>query len=240
LQCIINWLLTFFTNTSTTNETPATDTPGLPLFLTDDLPSGHCNRCQLQMPFRAHHCKLCGRCILKRDHHCYFTGVCIGYFNQRFFIMLTFYIVWAGIFGYTFIPAYIDSQLTTGDYWDYILPVTLYHFLFTDHINHVILFSMIQISCLWWTTLAGIGFFCWQVGYVVPRGITTHEATFAAGNVRCMAGVRNNFRDVFGPLWMLNFLFPVTVFFQQPSNGRQWQRLKLRRTRSTNVAGTEK
>ncbi|ELT88378.1 hypothetical protein CAPTEDRAFT_222152 [Capitella teleta] len=212
LQCIVNWLLVFFTQTSTKTHHEEWQTKGLPLLQNDDLPSRHCDFCKMSCPFRAHHCKLCRVCILKRDHHCYFTGVCIGYFNQRFFIILTFYIVWAGLFGYYFIPSYIDKRFDPIDYWDYVLPVTCYHFLFSSHIDHVILIGMFQIFTLWWTTLAGLGFFIFHVCYLVPKGLTSHEVT-ARVKIRCTAPARANFRDVFGAFWVINFLFPVLAPF---------------------------
>lgn len=70
----------------------------------------YCNDCRIFRPPRTHHCKVCKRCILKRDHHCFLTGknmvkqsnnlkqinfvpgTCIGYWNQRYFIVLCFYV----------------------------------------------------------------------------------------------------------------------------------------------------
>ena len=51
----------------------------------------YCHYCQLNQPPRAYHCDRCNVCILKRCHHCIYTGSCIGYFNQRYFIILLFW-----------------------------------------------------------------------------------------------------------------------------------------------------
>jgi len=50
-----------------------------------------CPVCLLMAPPRSHHCKICNCCVLKRDHHCFFTASCIGFNNQRYFVVFTFY-----------------------------------------------------------------------------------------------------------------------------------------------------
>ncbi len=41
---------------------------------------------------------ICKRCILKRSHHCFLTNTCIGHRNQRYFLVLSFYLALA-LFG---------------------------------------------------------------------------------------------------------------------------------------------
>ena len=93
-----------------------------------------CNKCQMNVPPRSHHCKvylhgiflffvkakstslysvifllfvsgkICRKCILKRSHHCFLTNTCIGFTNQRYFLMMSFYLaigcigsLWGGL-----------------------------------------------------------------------------------------------------------------------------------------------
>ena len=51
----------------------------------------YCGKCQMPKPFRAHHCDICGACILKHSLHCYFMNNCIGFGNEKFFCLLTFW-----------------------------------------------------------------------------------------------------------------------------------------------------
>ena len=51
-----------------------------------------CPVCLLIVPPRSHHCKICNSCVLKRDHHCFFTASCVGFNNQRYFVVFTFYV----------------------------------------------------------------------------------------------------------------------------------------------------
>lgn len=51
-----------------------------------------CDVCETLTPPRSWHCNVCNVCVLKRDHHCAFTGNCVGHKNQRYFMMLVFYL----------------------------------------------------------------------------------------------------------------------------------------------------
>jgi len=50
-----------------------------------------CKKCQIERPERAHHCSQCGLCILRMDHHCPWVGTCIGWLNQKYFVLMTFW-----------------------------------------------------------------------------------------------------------------------------------------------------
>jgi len=187
---------------------------------------GWCKKCQHDQPPRCHHCIICRRCILKRDHHCYITGACIGLANQRHFVVMNFYIAVASVVGLYFIAAYLaDEFVPLADPSDYVLPVTLYRGAFgTNWIQTHHVLMIIHIYTLWWTGFAAVGFFLWHV-VIISVGRTTHEVRSGA-KLRCTATVAENFRSVFGALWLLNFVFPAHIAFQQTSNGIHWDNIK--------------
>jgi len=185
-----------------------------------------CNSCQHVQPPRCHHCIICRRCILKRDHHCYVTGVCIGLTNQRHFVVINFYIAIASVVGFFFIAMYLaDNFVPHAEVLDYILPVTVYRWAFSGgwiQTQHVLM--IIHMYTFWWTGIAAVGFFTWHI-VVIALGKTTHEVRTGA-KLRCTATVAENFRSVFGVLWLLNFVFPAHIAFKQMSDGIHWENIK--------------
>lgn len=86
-----NWICVMLTRTSTRGVL-------MPIPKPSDVDAGSrdkwrfCAVCESLQPPRSWHCKTCNACILKRDHHCLFTGCCIGHHNQRYFLLLVFYL----------------------------------------------------------------------------------------------------------------------------------------------------
>ncbi len=56
-----------------------------------------CILCNNYKPERTHHCTICNRCVLRMDHHCPWIINCVGFFNFKYFLLLSFYISTAGI-----------------------------------------------------------------------------------------------------------------------------------------------
>lgn len=179
-----------------------------------------CSTCKRESPPRSHHCKVCKRCILKRDHHCYMTGVCIGYYNQRYFVILSAYTVIASTLGLYFIILQLRETFTNSTYSDYVIPVTFFQWLIGGAIelHHFLMISLIYT--LSWGSLAGIGFFTWQMT-AIAQGKTTFEIMKKVP-VRSTSSVAENFRSVFGPFWGVNFIFPAQLIFRQSDDGMRW------------------
>ncbi len=191
-----------------------------------DLPTGYCLKCQLTTPYRSHHCKICDRCVLKRDQHCYFTGSCCSYFNQRFFVVFAFYVLLGGLWTFAEVARYMHNHYTQNveSMWDFVIFWTLVRCLL-GHVPFHQLLMMSQLYTLWWTSFVASAFYLWQL-LLISQGKTTHEVLKKKA-VRCTSSARENLRDVFGPLWAVNFLFPAILLFRQDGNGKVWRNVKL-------------
>ena len=139
---------------------------------------------------------------------------------------MNFYIAVASVVGLYFIAMYlVDDFVLLAEPSDYVLPVTLYRWAFgTSWIQTHQVLMIIHVYTLWWTGFAAVGFFLWHV-VVISIGRTTHELRSGA-KLRCTATVAENFRSVFGALWLLNFVFPAHIAFQQTSDGIHWENIK--------------
>ena len=183
----------------------------------------YCEKCHVSAPPRTHHCPVCDVCILKRDHHCFLLAVCIGYFNQRFFIVLSFYLLIGCAYGKYLVYSYLCNHFFSGcDYWDLFLPCTLYRCVFGDISFHVLL-MMFHMYFLWMGAMLGFGFLFGQLT-LVSMGKTSNEASKQV-RMSSTATLQENFQDVFGDFWMLNFIFPTNLLFRQKSDGTQWKGL---------------
>lgn len=59
--------------------------------LTNEQSGLFCNKCKKHRPPRSHHCRKCNKCILKMDHHCPWIANCVGFYNQKYFCLFTYY-----------------------------------------------------------------------------------------------------------------------------------------------------
>ena len=182
-----------------------------------------CSKCRIEQPPRCHHCKICDKCILKRDHHCIFTATCIGFYNQRNFTVLVFYTTLS-------ISIYLP-MLWNYFYWysnqhwvSYILPIAIFKFL-TGGLSFKWMILVSQLYTMWWMGFMAFSFLCSQI-LVISKGVTSYELHKKIP-IRCTAGVKQNFRDVFGDFWALNLIFPTQLVFGQKGNGKNWEYLKI-------------
>ena len=239
IQCIANWLCTFFYG-SDLRQTR--DRPDVEKCLWDEENGQNdgtkegqfkdrggliwkwCVECKHHQPPRCHHCKICNKCILKRDHHCFFTGTCIGFYNQRYFVILVFYLALATAIYLPFLWRYF-SLYADQDHWSaYFLPITIYKW-FQGQISFKWLVLTSHWYTMWWGGLIGLAFFVTQL-LAIYKGLTSHEM-YKINTVRCTASTAQNFRDVFGDFWMLNFIFPTVLVFRQAGDAKHWEHLKF-------------
>lgn len=185
----------------------------------------YCQKCMLDVPPRSHHCPDCRKCILKRDHHCYFVGVCIGYFNQRYFVIFSFYMGFASFVSLAHMWYYMYYNVPESWTWmDYIPPVSVYNWLFTDTCPLHLMLMVVLSYILWWTGFLGAGFFMLEM-MSITKGLTTFEFKRSV-RIRCTGSLRDNFRSVFGDFWAFSFVIPSQILFKQPGNGLHWDNLK--------------
>ncbi|CAF2917464.1 unnamed protein product [Rotaria sp. Silwood2] len=71
----------------------------------------YCHKCLNYTLERSHHCNLCQHCIPIQDHHCFFVGTCIGKHNQRYFLLMLFYLLCAHLIGYIFVCSYLWNEI---------------------------------------------------------------------------------------------------------------------------------
>ncbi|KAK9468644.1 DHHC palmitoyltransferase-domain-containing protein [Lipomyces arxii] len=170
----------------------------------------YCNKCKCWKPDRTHHCSTCKTCVLKMDHHCPWFSVCIGFDNQKYFLLLLFYIILFCIVCLIGSGVALLNWIDSDDFGE--VEISL---------NHVFLFILAVVLGL----AVGIFFGC-QV-YLLLSNKTTIEAMetqrykskVAAASYRHVEapssqtvgnvfniGWKENFKEVFGDnpiLWLL-------------------------------------
>ncbi|KAL4238254.1 hypothetical protein ACF0H5_002967 [Mactra antiquata] len=185
-----------------------------------------CDKCDMRVPPRSHHCKVCKKCILKRDHHCFMVGTCIGFKNQRYFIMMCFYVAICGVLGGALTLIYVkDNVIPELSSWiDIVLPITLVRCMF-GYVKgmHCLLIIHMYIE-LFFGTYCGLYF---NAQFAIQcDGKTPYEIEKKLP-VRSTNSFNKNMKSVFGELWGLNFLFPMTIILRQQDDGSSWDDLKI-------------
>lgn len=197
LNVIINYGLTIVTDTTSGGVIlPAILKPGWRF----------CSVCECNAPPRSYHCDICRKCILRRDHHCVFTGNCIGHTNQRYYMMLVFYMCVAGVyanimnfdFTYTKLGGFSVKSVFT-----IILPLFSWVLGFADNMSLMVAFMC--ALCIFGTLLM-MALFTYHI-LSIYRGQTTYENT---NNVREYdIGWKGNIRTALGKNWHLVWIFPL-------------------------------
>lgn len=182
-----------------------------------------CKHCNHYKPSRCHHCNLCKRCILKQDHHCFFTSTCIGYENQRFFIVFTF---WMGLgFVYSFFIAIVysmSSEWRTLPLYDYVLlPLSFLRYLF-GYLTSYEIFCLFVAHSLCVAIYAANFLFITQI-YLMYWGLTSFENKKGLQSPVSHLPLTSLLKLTFGPLWFINFIFPIGLFTSVPGNGCDWK-----------------
>lgn len=176
---------------------------------------------QVDVPPRSFHCKYCNKCILKRDHHCFFTNSCIGFYNERFFLILCVALVFCNGLALYLQVTYLNQTipLTTLDILNYFAPVAFFQVLF----GKVTFFQFLITIHLFFTVacfFSAIFFMYWHF-FLMCYGMTSYESKRRA-NVYSHDSVLENVRSVFGSLrWIpLQFIYPFKV--DQIDDGVNW------------------
>lgn len=169
-----------------------------------------CPTCQVPVPPRAYHCKICSMCVLKRDHHCYFTASCIGLSNQRYFIVLNFYVAFGTLYGIILIMSYFGSTFPYShwtQYCRYIPVVAIFQWLAGSLSLGYVFLSLQLFTCVM-TFGMSFGYFLWEI-CIVFREQTSFEAAKNIRTYKTNSSLTTRFQQVFGPYWLVNFVLPL-------------------------------
>jgi palmitoyltransferase len=192
----------------------------------EGLPWNFCDKCSMHVPFRTHHCDSCKACILKRDHHCYMVGTCIGFKNQRYWIILTFYVAVNCILCGTLVFKYVRNMVwpEMTSWTDLVFPITIWRTIFGSIPSiHCILILQLYVDLVY--GMLSFAYFSIQM-CITMDGKTLFEVNKKIP-VRNMNSANQNMKSVFGDFWGLNFLFPMTLVFRQRDDGIHWDGIKL-------------
>ncbi|GMR31554.1 hypothetical protein PMAYCL1PPCAC_01749, partial [Pristionchus mayeri] len=172
-----------------------------------------CVSCNRYAPIRSHHCPLCNVCVLRKDHHCYITGACVGLGNQRYFIIFLFWATIGCAVGARYIASYMDQEITPwypfG--WVYfIAPVSVGRWLL-GYCSLWVVWTTMVFSFACTSALGAFAFFVTQVFYTL-HGYTMfeyHSLSIREAYEGDGKSVGERLRLVFGPYWLIHFIFPA-------------------------------
>lgn len=200
-----NWLMIKLTNTETPENYHSETENSLGS-------ASYCNKCNRYKPPRSHHCNLCKKCILKQDHHCFFTGTCIGYSNQRFFIVFTFWMSFGFVYCFFIAIFYsMSSDWRTLPWYDYVvLPLTILRFLF-GYLSFYEIFCLFLAHSLCVAVYGANFVFISQV-YLLCNGLTSYERKIGLKSPMSKLPLKDLLKITFGKYWFLNFIFPIGLF----------------------------
>ncbi|XP_071161285.1 palmitoyltransferase ZDHHC22-like [Mytilus edulis] len=218
-QSFINWFGTYLVDVSKVDA--AVKEKHHPGIL--ETPTGwyNCPNCQVDVPPRSFHCKYCNKCVLKRDHHCFFTNSCIGFYNERFFIIMCISLIWCNAFASFLQVTYLNQTIPLSLFGilNYFAPVAFFQMLF----GNMTFFQFFLTLHLFFTVGCFFSaiFFTYYHLFLICYGMTSFESTKKM-NIYSHDTVLDNLRSVFGALrWIpLQFIFPFRV--DQIDDGVNW------------------
>lgn len=199
------------------------------------LPWEYCDTCEMHIPPRAHHCKVCKKCILKRDHHCYLVGNCVGFKNQRYFIMMNFYLMAVGFLAgfWTFRYVQLEVWPELSSWSELLFPVSIIRCMFGyTKVSHALLIFHAFTEPFF--GFIGFVYFTSQV-VMSADGKTLYEVVKKVP-IKNKNTINTNMKSIFGDCWVLNFLFPMTLIFRQRDDGIHWDNIKIVHTQREKAA----
>lgn len=177
-----------------------------------------CSVCECDRPPRAWHCSICDICILKRDHHCTFLACCVGYYNQRYFILFTFYIFVSMLYAFYFNVQFVSKFIT----WNhglvlvkFIFPLASFAIDFSNETLYVFLVVINFLVALF------TGFLFFYHFKNLLKGRIVYEKNNESIDGAYDRGWKLNIMEVFGINWYLAWFLP---FINSPmlGNGIDW------------------
>ena len=180
----------------------------------------HCPYCNHPAPPRTHHCRTCNKCILRRDHHCFFIGRCIGYFNQKYFLLLLLHAMTASIYGVVMsyrLLVFLNGGFSLALLGTAIFPVMLWMLQLVP-IHPIIL---IATGCASLFTIMCGGLLSIH-GWNLYNGQTYWEFQQKLPQKR---GLLHNMVDIMGTRWWLLMLCPF-ISSPQPGDGMHYASYK--------------
>lgn len=176
-----------------------------------------CSVCKCLRPPRAWHCDTCEICVLKRDHHCRFIACCVGYFNHRYFMLLTFYVAISMCYIFYINCKYLSLVFT----WNTTLVLKLicpFGGLVLDYGSESVFVFFLVLNVL--NGIANGFLFIYHFNNLL-RGRLVPETRSCSKYFIHDKGWKLNVIEVFGSRWYLTWISP-TINSVLPGNGIEW------------------
>jgi len=179
-----------------------------------------CLQCNRPRPPRCHHCPLCDQCVLKRDHHCFIVGACVGYRNQRHFVVFLFWCAVGTIYALIMEVPYAHEMIGSHvSLMDALFPIALVRAILgyiSWYSAGLIVLCTLDFGFVLWSSVFLVAHF-----YTILQGKTAFEDEHKL-NVVDTRNASQKIASVFGPLWLLNFLFPLHFIYDPIEDPIKW------------------
>ncbi|CAG9864453.1 unnamed protein product [Phyllotreta striolata] len=182
----------------------------------------YCTECKEFAPPRSWHCKICDVCILQRDHHCLFTSCCVGFDNQRYYLVLLFYMLLSQLYG-AYYSFYFSKDFLIDWSWYSIVKFAFpVFFLFTHFdVNQIyILIINLMLSGMVGTAIL----FQYHVELMLKSFVTYERKTTKSAS-KYDRGRLKNVEIVLGSRWYLVWIAPW-IKSPPPCDGTNWELLE--------------